>query len=56
MEEDTSRADIIQEIYLVMCGLMTNEVSHFFNHTEHVLLNKSLNYYALTDSYSLRGG
>lgn len=40
MEEQTSRAVIIQEIHLVMCGLMTNEVSHVFNHTDHVLSSK----------------
>lgn len=42
MEEKTSKADVIQEIYLVICGLMINGESNIFNHTERVLSNKLL--------------
>lgn len=44
MEEQTSWADVIQEMYLLICRLMTNGGSTVFNHTEYVMSSESLSY------------
>lgn len=43
-EEQTNWADIIQEMYLLICRLMTKEGSNVSNHTEYVISNESLSY------------